>query len=198
VKALGSLGIFGGSFNPVHTGHVLLARHAREALKLDEVWLIPCACSADGKELASGVLRLRWLKAALRGEEGLRAGDIELKRGGISRTIDTLRALRASLGPAVTFTLLMGQDQASRFPRWKEAAAIPALARLAVFRRPGALPKPLRPLRIGKAADMALISAPLYEISSSDIRSRIRHKKSVALLVPPALVLDASLKKAFR
>lgn len=192
MKALRSLGIFGGSFNPVHTGHVLLARHAREALKLDGLWLVPCARSADGKELAPDALRLRWLKAALRGEEGLRASDIELKRGGISRTIDTLRALRASLGPDVAFTLLMGQDQASRFPRWKEAAAIAALARLVVFGRPGL---PLKPL--AKPFHATFVSAPLFEISSSEIRLRVRHKKSLALLVPPALVLDASLKKAF-
>lgn len=187
-----SLGLLGGSFNPVHSGHVLLARRAREALKLDEVWLIPCAASADGKVLAPGPLRLRWIKKALRGEEGLKACDLELKRGGVSRTIDTLTELRAKLGPAVTFTVLLGQDQALNFSGWKDAASIPRLARLAVFRRPGVPGTP------PKAFQALTLSAPLFEISSSEIRARIRNGKTLNLLVPPALARDAGLQRAFR
>jgi nicotinate-nucleotide adenylyltransferase len=192
VKPPRSLGLLGGSFNPVHSGHVLLARHAREALKLDEVWLIPCAASADGKALAPGALRLRWIRKALRGEEGLKASAVELKRGGVSRTIDTLRELRSKLGPAVKFTVLLGQDQALRLPGWKDAREIPDLARLAVFRRPGLKEQ------MPKAFHALFVSAPLFEISSSEIRSRIRNGKSVSLLVPPALVRDPELARVFR
>jgi nicotinate-nucleotide adenylyltransferase len=192
VKPLRSLGLLGGSFNPVHSGHVLLARHAREALKLDEVWFIPCAGSADGKALAPGALRLRWIKKALRGEHGLKASAVELKRGGVSRTIDTLRELRAKLGPGVKFTLLLGQDQALRLPQWKDARELPTLARLAVFRRPGVPGSP------PKAFHAVFVPAPLFEISSSEIRSRVRNGKTLNLLVPPALVRDPELARAFR
>lgn len=187
---LRSLGIFGGSFNPVHTGHVLLARHAKTALKLDAVWFVPCSRSAYGKDLAPGGLRLRWLKLALEGEEGLLVSDVEIRRGGISRTIDTLRELRASLGRDVRFTLLLGQDQALRFPSWKEAERIPSLARLAVFRRSDAPSLPpafkARPLR-----------APLFDLSSSAIREDIRHGRPVSLLLPPALARNAELHRFF-
>ena len=184
-----AIGLFGGSFNPVHSGHVLLARHARKALGLDEVWLIPCARSADRKALAPGALRLRWLRLALRGEEGLKASDIELKRGGVSRTVDTLRQLRCELGEGVAFTVLLGQDQALRLPRWKDAVLLTGLCRLAVFRRSGVGPDlgpGFRPL-----------NAPLFDISSSDIRARIRARRSVGLLLPPALVRDRGLMAHF-
>jgi nicotinate-nucleotide adenylyltransferase len=187
---LRSLGLFGGSFDPVHSGHVLLARHAREALGLDEVWFMPCSRSADGKSLAPGALRLRWLNKALLGESGLKASDLELKRGGISRTIDTLRELR-TLGPALKLTLLLGADQARRLPRWKEAARIPALARVVVFRRPGI------PAKLPKGLRCRTLRAPMFDVSSSEIRASIRRRGNLGLLVPPALVRDASLKRFY-
>lgn len=180
-------GLFGGSFNPVHTGHVLLARYALEQLKLDGVLFMPCARSADGKQLAPGALRLAWLKKALRGEAGLRASDLELKRGGVSRTVDTLRQLRA-LQPKAQWVLLMGADQAARIKTWKESAELPRLAQLAVFARPGQRhPK-----------NMFRIVAPMLEISSSEIRLRIKQKKSLRLLLPPALAQDKKLLHNFR
>jgi nicotinate-nucleotide adenylyltransferase len=191
MQALRSLGIFGGSFNPVHSGHVLLARQAREALKLDQVWLLPCSGSADGKALAPGALRLRWLRKALRGEEGLLASDLELKRGGVSRTIDTLRQVRALLGPGTRVTLLLGQDQALRLHRWKEAGQIPSLARIAIFARPGF------PQLVPKGFKARFLSTGQFQISSSEIRQYIRQKRNLRLWVPPALERDADLWRAF-
>lgn len=187
---LHSLGVFGGSFNPVHSGHILLARHAKTALKLDAVWFVPCFRSADGKALAPPALRLKWLNLALDGEEGLEACDMELRRGGLSRTVDTLRALRESYGPALRLTLLLGQDQARRFSTWKEADRIPGLARLAVFRRPGveAGPKDLR---------ARTLQAPLFDVSSSGIRALIRRRRAVSLLLPPALAENAELLRFY-
>jgi nicotinate-nucleotide adenylyltransferase len=191
VKPLRSLGLFGGSFNPVHQGHVLLARRALETLELDEVWFIPCFRSADAKALAPGALRLGWLKKALRGEKGLKACDLELRRGGISRTIDTLRALRGTLGQAVKLTLLLGQDQALRLPQWKEAYQVPALCRLAVFERPGV--DGSRP----KGFKWVGVKAPLFDISSSEIRASMKRNKDVSLMLPPALAKDAALRRCF-
>jgi nicotinate-nucleotide adenylyltransferase len=189
--ALREVGVFGGSFNPVHSGHVLLARHALEALGLHELWLVPCAESADGKALAPGALRLKWLEKALQGEQGLKASDVELRRGGVSRSVDTLRELRAGLGKGTRLTLLLGQDQAARLPGWKEAEKIPGLARIAVFRRPGFRK------RSPEGFPVVPIDAPLFQISSSEIRRAIALKKNLSLLLPPALVNDASLRRAF-
>ncbi len=186
-----SLGILGGSFNPVHSGHVLLARVARRSLGLDEVWLIPCARSADGKRLAPGDLRMRWLKAALRGEEGLRASGLELRRGGVSRTVDTLRELRVRLGGGVRLTLLLGQDQFLRLPEWKEARTLPGLCRLAVFSRPGV------PAGAPAGFRARRVRAPLLDISSSGIRALIRADAPLSLWLPPALARDATLRRHF-
>jgi nicotinate-nucleotide adenylyltransferase len=192
VKPLRSLGLFGGSFNPLHNGHVLLARRALETLKLDEVWFIPCAESADGKALAPGGLRLAWLQKALRGEDGLKDCDVELQRGGISRTIDTVRELRKRLGPGPKFTLLLGQDQVLRLPEWKEADQLSALCRLAVFSRPGMDDGGPQGYKIER------VPAPLFRISSSEIRAAIKKNKDVSLWLPDALAKDSELLGYFR
>ena len=142
------LGFFGGSFDPVHKGHLALAEQARALLRLDQVWLIPCAASADGKRLAPGLLRLAWLKRALQGKPGLAAWDGELRRGGVSRTIDTLRQLRRELGPGVRFSLLLGADQVAQLPTWKEAGRLQAYCGLAAFRREGSRPRAPKGFRV--------------------------------------------------
>lgn len=190
-KTLRRLGLFGGSFDPVHVGHLLMARRALEQLRLDEVWLIPCAQSADGKRLAPGAQRLRWLKRALRGQAGLRVSDIELRRGGVSRTVETLRELRRRLGAGMRFTLLLGQDQAAALPRWKEPKAIAALARLAVFGRNGEAKLP-------RGYSGTLVKGAELGISSNEIRTRIRAGLPVDWLLPATLAQSAELKNLYK
>lgn len=185
------LGVFGGSFDPVHAGHLRLARWARRALGLDEVWLVPCARSADGKALAPGRLRLRWLRAALRGQAGLRACDWELKRGGLSRTVDTLRQLRRRFGAGVELTLLLGQDQARRLPAWKQARRLPQLAGLAVFGRGGAAG------RLPAGYGLRRLPSPACAVSSTQLRERLRAGLSVRRLLPAALRDEPSLARAY-
>jgi nicotinate-nucleotide adenylyltransferase len=163
------LGLFGGSFDPVHVGHILLARWAREALGLDELWLVPQAASADGKKLSSMVKRWRALDDALSGEEGLRACDVDLRLGGISRTVETLRQLRYELGPQPEFTWILGQDQALRLPQWQEADELPGLARFAYFKRAGCTPVPKR---IHSRFHCAILDCPGMELSSTWIRQQ--------------------------
>ena len=186
-----SLGLLGGSFNPVHNGHLALAQAARALLHLDEVWLIPCAESADLKPLAPGGQRLAWLKAALKGHAGLRAWDGELKRGGVSRSIDTLRQLKRELGPAVGLTLLLGADQAARLASWKEAGGLAALAQLAAFRRAGTHPRAPKGFRV------RWLDAPLQAASSTAIRAALAAGKRPRGL-PKALADDPRLARAYR
>ena len=183
-------GLFGGSFNPVHRGHVRLALIARKALGLDQVWLVPCAQSADGKPLADGKLRLAWLRKAVRGIPGLKVWDGELKRGGVSRTVDTLRELKA-LKPKAEWTLLIGADQATQLRTWKQAAALPKLASIAAFRRPG--------VAAGAALgfEVAWVPAPAMDLSSSLIRERLAQGLGVQRLLPPGLAKDPQLARAY-
>jgi nicotinate-nucleotide adenylyltransferase len=186
-----SLGLLGGSFNPVHNGHLALAESARALLHLDQVWLIPCAGSADGKPLAPGRLRLAWLKAALKDAEGLRAWDGELKRGGVSRTIDTLRQLRREQGPDVALTLLLGADQVARLASWKEAGKLATLARLAAFRRAGTHPRAPKGFRV------QWLDTPLQAASSTAIRAALAAGNRPTGL-PKALAADLRLARAYR
>jgi nicotinate-nucleotide adenylyltransferase len=185
-----SYGLFGGSFNPVHRGHVRLALIACKALGLDRVWLVPCAESANGKALVDGKLRLAWLRKALRGIPVLKVWDGELRRGGVSRTVDTLRELK-SLHPKAEWTLLLGADQAGHLDSWKQASLLPQLAVLAAFRRPGVAAK------AAPGFSVTWVPAPAIDLSSSVIRHRLAKGLGVRRLLPPGLADDPRLARAY-
>ena len=172
------IGLFGGSFDPVHIGHVLLARWARQALQLDEVWLIPQAESADGKRLAPMTKRWNALQRAVRGETGLRVSDVDLRLGGISRTIETLSQLRYELGPGPEFNWLLGQDQALRLPFWQDSKDLPGLCSFSFFQRHGT---PSVPKAIHNRFRCVAIPIPRIEISSSWIRQQKQAGKPMDL-----------------
>lgn len=185
------LGLLGGSFDPVHKGHLALAESARALLRLDQVWLIPCAASADGKRLALAKARLAWLEKALEGKPGLAAWDGELRRGGGSRTIDTLRQLKRELGPGVKLFLILGADQVERLPHWKEAGRLQAYCSLAAFRRAGSRPRAPKGFRV------RWLDVPLRGESSTAIRVALAAGKWPAGL-PAALRGDPALYHSYR
>lgn len=189
--ALKRLGLFGGSFDPVHHGHLILARCAQEQLKLDEVWFIPSWRSADGKRLSPAKERLRWLKLALRPEPDFHVWTGELERGGVSRSIDSVRDLRAQLGDRVKFFLLVGQDQAERLGDWKESAALNREVTFGVFARG---PKPL-PKAAGRR--QILLQTPKLDLSSTEIRRRVRHKMALTGYLPESVRRHIVLHKFF-
>jgi nicotinate-nucleotide adenylyltransferase len=186
-------GLLGGTFNPVHCGHLLAARAAAEALGLHRLLLLPNACSPlrQGEEMASPGDRLEMVRLAVAETTGLGVCDLEVRRPGPSYLIDTLRELRAA-HPGVDFTFLMGVDSLRSFDRWREAAQIPALARVVVMPRPGddaaaaltALESRAPALR-GRIH--LLTEGPRLDISATDIRDRIREGRSVRDLLPEAV-----------
>lgn len=128
------IGLLGGSFDPVHVGHLALARAARDVLGLTEVRFIPAAQPWQKGELAAAEHRVRMLELALAGETRFAIDRCELARGGASYTIDTLRALRAQLADT-PLVLVIGADQMQRFDTWREWREVPKFAHLAVARR---------------------------------------------------------------
>lgn len=188
------LGILGGSFNPVHYGHLLLAESAREQLALDEVWLIPAAVSPFkvGQEQAPAKARLEMLELALAGSEHLRASSLEIDRGGISYTVETLAEI-ARQQPAAKLFLLMGADALRDFPNWREPARICELATPAVVRRGGA-PDPdfsslvslVFPERRSEIRS-AQVQMPLIELSSTELRARAAAGHSLRYRTPRAV-----------
>ena len=174
------IGLFGGSFNPVHRGHLLVAQAAKEELCLERLFFIPAAQSPfkPDMELAPAKDRLRLLRLALCGYSFCEIDDQELVRGGVSYTIDTLKNYSKKYHGAELFYLI-GADHASLLPKWRQAEELAQIATFAVVPRPGqsviALLPPFRGVEL-KGCPMA--------ISSSRIRERVRMGLTLKGMVP--------------
>ena len=174
------IGLFGGSFDPVHLGHLLVAQAALEELALERLFFIPAAQSPfkPGSEPTAPALRLRMLRLALSGCTRCEIDGQEIQRGGISYTIDTVRDYARRFAGAEMFYLI-GADHVPTLPKWREAEALAGLVQFLVIPRPGEVPATLpAPFRI-----QVLNGWPL-KISSSEIRERVRAGKAVRHLVP--------------
>lgn len=194
------IGIFGGTFDPIHIGHVRTALDIREDLALDEVRLIPCNVSPHrSAPLASGAQRLAMLQAAIQGEPGLCVDDRELHRPAPSYTVDTLLLLRAELGETPSLCLMMGMDSFQALHTWHRWHEIITLAHIVVMTRPGWLPPtqgdvaglitqhgvcdPAR-LRDAPAGGVLLRPVSQLDIAASRIRSVVQAGKSARYWVP--------------
>lgn len=185
------IGVLGGSFNPLHSGHLVLARDALEQAGLDRVLFMPCAEPPHKPAgcLASGQHRLRMLQEAVAGEPGLGVSEVELSRLGTSFTVDTMRVLKDEQ-PGVDFSFLIGADSLFELHTWKDIDILLTLCRFLVLARPGF------DLGSGAAARVQLpapwpeklldsvIAVRAMEISSTEIRKRVRAGQSIRCLVP--------------
>jgi nicotinate-nucleotide adenylyltransferase len=190
------IGLYGGSFDPIHIGHLSLAVELMEAGSLDEVWFCPSAVSPF-KELTPLFDipdRCRMIELAIQPIKPFKWVDLEIKRPAPSYTIDTLRELTAK-HPSHQFYLMMGDDSAKHFSRWKEAEEIIKLAKLLVGRRTlspntfeGSSP-------IEQAIAAGMHSTRLIEISSTEIRERLKKGLCIAHLVPLKVLDDILLNR---
>jgi len=174
------IGLFGGSFDPVHLGHLLVAQAAREEIGLERIFFIPAAQSPFKPDLnpAPANERLRLLRLALAGQTDCEIDKQEIERGGISYTIETVRAYAKKI-PGADFFYLIGADQVAQLPQWREAAELARLVEFLIIPRPGEMPAPLpNPFR-----GRALRGFPLG-VSSSQIRVRVKAGLRIDYLVP--------------
>jgi nicotinate-nucleotide adenylyltransferase len=175
------LGLFGGSFDPVHLGHLLVAQAAVEELGLDKLFFIPAAQSPFKPEnkMAPDAVRLQLLRLALAGKTNCEIDEQEIRRGGISYSIETLRDY-AKRFPGAQLFYLIGADNISKLNEWREASELAKLAEFVAIPRPGEtvseFPKPFR----GK-----ILKGFPIEISSSQIRARVKANLPIENLVPP-------------
>ena len=180
----GLIGIFGGSFNPIHNGHIALARQLKELAGLDEVWLMVSPqnpLKQGSTELLDDRLRYEISRIALQGEEGLVACDYELHLPKPSYTWHTLQRLQQDY-PQHTFVLLIGADNWQLFPRWYHAADILATHDVVVYpRRNSPVDRSQLPPRV------TLVDTPLLDISSTEIRQRVKARQAITDLVPSSI-----------
>lgn len=192
-----ALGVLGGTFDPVHHGHLRLALEVREALDLAEVRLMPAAqTNLRGGAQASAAQRLAMLEASL--APGLVVDPREIVRGGVSYTVDSLEALRAE-SPRRPLCFILGADAWNALPRWHRWRDLLGFAHLVVASRPGAdllRHAPLEKAWTSQVGDLHASVAgrvyacaiPLLPISATDIRARVAAGRSLAGLVPPAVI----------
>ncbi|MHB9034113.1 MAG: nicotinate-nucleotide adenylyltransferase [Anaerolineae bacterium] len=182
------LGVYGGTFDPIHVGHLCIAEEARTALDLEQVLFIPARVSPlkQGQVSASAADRLEMVSLAIAGNPAFRDSSLEIDRPAPSFTVDTLRELHALYGSACELTLIIGGDSLATLTKWHQARLLPELARIAVYPRPGIQPDftRLEQALPGLTAALSVLDAVQLDISSSAVRQRVRSGRSIRYLVP--------------
>jgi len=218
------IGLFGGSFNPIHNGHLAIVRQAHKILALDRTLFIPTGDPPHKRDeaLAPAQDRYEMVRLAIAGTPGFELSDIEISRKGKSYSIDTVRELQRRYGPSTRLIFLIGLDAFLDLPNWREPDALLATCSFVVISRPGQsftalmalpfLPNPtaeqLAPLdaRAVTRLDLPLpsgqtiicLSLPPSPISASDIRQRIRRGTTLANLLPPPIESYILEKKLYQ
>jgi nicotinate-nucleotide adenylyltransferase len=184
------IGVLGGTFNPVHTGHLILARDAAEQFSLDRVLFMPCAQPSHkpASRLAPARRRVAMLRAAVRGEPRFQVSTLEIERGGISYSVDTLRELRRR-HPRADFFFVIGGDTVGELPSWKSMGELLRLCTFVAMRRPG--------FTASRRIPVKRFRGHLVEISSSEIRARRAKGLSIRHLVPPGVERYITTKKMY-
>lgn len=188
------LGLLGGTFDPVHYGHLLLAECCREQCGLDAVWFVPAATPPhkQGQWLSGAEHRVEMLKLAIAGHEPFGVSTREIERGGVSYTVDTLESLVAE-DPSRKLFLLLGGDSLVDLPTWRQPERICQLALPVIVRRPGAPEPDFRPLaalvsgRRLAEIQAAQVEMPQIELSSREIRRRVTQGLSIRFRTPRAV-----------
>jgi len=177
------IGLFGGSFDPVHLGHLLVAQAAIEELRLDRLFFIPAAQSPFKPESkpAPDAARLQLLRLALAGKTNCEVDDQEIRRGGISYTVDTLRDYARKFSGAELFYLI-GADNVPKLNEWREPAELARLAEFVAIPRPGGATPLFPPPFRGR-----LLRGFPFAVSSSEIRARVKAGLPIENLVPTAV-----------
>jgi len=189
------IGIFGGSFNPIHLAHLLLAEEACEVLDLEQLIFVPARLPPHKTRaaLAGARERLRMVRLGVAGNPRFRVSDIELRRMGPSYTIDTVLTLRQRFGRKAELFFLIGSDTIAELPTWKEIGRLATLCTFVPLSRPGVRVPRLSDLAsaLGREAARGIlrrtIRMPQLDISASDIRNRAATGRSIRYLVPQAV-----------
>lgn len=180
-----NIGLFFGSFNPIHVGHLIIANHIVSNTLLDEVWLVvsPQNPLKKSNSLLNEHHRLHLVQTAIEGESKLRASNVEFKLPKPSYTIDTLTYISEKY-PQHQFSVIMGSDSFQNIHNWKNAGLLLRDFKLYIYLRPGFNADPEQP------GNIEILHAPLLDISSTSIRKMIRQGTSIRFLVPDNVKLE--------
>jgi nicotinate-nucleotide adenylyltransferase len=191
----GSVGVLGGTFDPIHIGHLAAAEEVREALGLERVLFVPAGIPPHkpGRLISAPHHRLAMVELAIAGNPSFEVSRVELERTGPSYTIDTLEALGAGAdgGPPRELTLILSAESFRGLPSWQQPQRLLALARVAIVPRGGLAPPGKSWLEEhfpGVEARIVELDAPRLRLSATDIRARVAAGRSIRYLVPDAVI----------
>ena len=183
-------GILGGTFDPIHIAHLIIAEEARVSLGLEEVVFIPTGepwLKSEGP-VSPGRLRLQMARLAIDSNPFFRVSGLEIDRPGPTYTVDTLEALRQEWGPEAEMYFILGMDTLEDLPKWKEPERLLQLCSPVVFARPEhsqSVLEELESLLPGLREKVRFLDGPHMGISSTEIRGRVAQGRSIRYLVPP-------------
>jgi len=188
------IGVLGGTFDPIHLGHLIVAEDLREKLGLKEVLFIPAGRPwlklKEDKPVSAAKHRLAMVRLAVASNPYFKVSTMEVDRPGLSYSIDTVEELKAELGAQTEIYFILGPDALADLPRWKEPARLVELCRVVGIGRPGYTQANLRKLErsIPEASQrIMLVDVPQIDISSTEIRERVAQGLSIRYLVPEAV-----------
>ena len=188
------IGVLGGTFDPIHLGHLIVAGDLREKLGLREVLFIPAGRPwlklKEEKPISAADHRLAMVRLAVASNPHFKVSTMEIDRPGLSYSIDTILELKAELGAQVEIYFIVGPDALAEFPKWKEPAQLMGICQVVGIGRPKHTQVDLRKLERsvpGASQRIVLVDVPQIEISSTDIRRRVAQGLSIRYLVPEAV-----------
>jgi len=185
------LGVFGGTFDPVHYGHLVAAEEVRYRLRLDKVLFVPAGMPPHklDHDITPTRHRLAMLELAIASNPGFALSRVDIDRHGPCYTVDTLALLHEEYGPGTELFFLMGMDSLAEILTWKEPERLIRLAQIVVVGRPGfqADVDELDKVLPGAAERISIVDTPLMEVSSGDIRQRVREGAPIRYQVPEAV-----------
>ena len=198
-----NIGVLGGTFDPVHSGHLVVAEEARLRFCLDKVLFVPAGKPwlKINREITPAVHRVEMVKLAIAGNAGFELSTIEIDRPGPSYSVDTVAALQQKLGAGARIFFLIGWDTLAELPQWQQPSRLIQLCKLVAVTRPGLSRPDLKSLETsvpGITQSVVWLDMPPLDISSSDIRDRVAQGLSIHGLVPEDVESYIAEKKLYR
>jgi len=184
-----NIGVLGGTFDPIHNGHILIAEEIRAQLKVDEVIFVPAGQPRLrlSDPVATAEDRVQMVRLAIAGTLYFSISTIEVERAGPSYTVDTISELRGQLSTGDELFFILGWDSLAEIPHWKEPQRMIEMCRLVAVPRPGYTPPDIEALETavsGLSQNVVLMDRPLIDISATDIRERVEQGFAISHLVP--------------
>ena len=199
------MGVLGGTFDPIHLGHLIVAEDLREKLGLSEVLFIPAGRPwlkmKEEKTISAAEHRLAMVRLAVASNHYFKVSTMEINRPGISYSIDTVLELKSELGAQTEIYFIVGPDALAELPKWKEPARLVEICRVVGIGRPGYARANLRKLERsipGASRRIMMVDVPQIDISSTEIRERVACGLSIRYLVPEAVEKYIAEHKLYR